>query len=164
MNSKKLHPVEISDLAELEARIERTYKPYREAGCSLSSIRDRKLYRENGRTFGEYLQARWEMSEEDANVLISAEELILDFPLLGGPPKIRWSVYIEAMDYVAHVTVSAHNPWEARRMVAEMVPDARVIFPTIPELRTVEWKSEWETPPEWWAEWRGTCEQPLIMK
>jgi hypothetical protein len=63
-------------LAELEEIIERSRRPFMEAGRALREIRERKLYREGGfQTFADYCKTRWGFSDRYARYLMCAARI-----------------------------------------------------------------------------------------
>lgn len=59
-------------LAELEARVERGRTLFIDVGEALTTIRDKRLYRQTHTAFGDYLQDRWSMSRSSGYRLIDA--------------------------------------------------------------------------------------------
>ncbi|WP_019585261.1 hypothetical protein [Deinococcus apachensis] len=67
-----LAPEERTDLAQLEGRIRAGWQRFVEVGEALLTIRDRRLYRESHRTFGDYCEVVWGWSRQRAQQLIDA--------------------------------------------------------------------------------------------
>lgn len=59
-------------LAELEARVERGRTMFIDVGEALTTIRDKRLYKQTHTAFGDYLQDRWHMSRTSGYRLIDA--------------------------------------------------------------------------------------------
>lgn len=63
----------------IESGLDRASEPILEIGKALRSIRDKKLYREEGySSFEAYLQERWEMSRNKGYQLIAAANILED--------------------------------------------------------------------------------------
>ena len=66
------------DLEKAERKIAIGLKSFLEVGLALKEIRDNRLYRQNYRTFEEYVVARWEFSRPRAYELCAASEVMAD--------------------------------------------------------------------------------------
>lgn len=71
-----LSEAEALELRRLETRVELGLKAFWEIGQALNQIRDKRLYRENYKTFEEYCITRWEMCRRSAYQLISAAMVV----------------------------------------------------------------------------------------
>jgi hypothetical protein len=67
--------LERSELAELEAAVERGLATFVEVGLALHRIQVERLYRVDYDTFEEYLTRRWKMSRQQGYRLIDAAEV-----------------------------------------------------------------------------------------
>jgi hypothetical protein len=74
------------DLEKAERKIATGLKSFLEVGLALKEIRDNRLYRQDYRTFEEYVVARWDFSRPRAYELCAASEVMAD---LSGTPDIR---------------------------------------------------------------------------
>lgn len=63
---------ERATLKTLEARISRGWQSFTDVGDALLTVRDRKLYREKYRTFGDYSEKEWGFSRQRAHQLMDA--------------------------------------------------------------------------------------------
>lgn len=68
----KLALVELADLKKLEKIIAAGEKTFIEVGVALTTIREKRLYREGYETFDEYCQKRWGWTRQRASQLILA--------------------------------------------------------------------------------------------
>ena len=59
-------------LSELETKISMGMKTFVEVGNALLEIRDNRLYRESHKTFEDYCQEKWGMTDRRARMLITA--------------------------------------------------------------------------------------------
>ncbi|MBD2148502.1 hypothetical protein [Sphaerospermopsis sp. FACHB-1194] len=66
----QLNEAEALELDRLEKKIEKGLRGFWEVGQSLDQIRDKRLYRQNYKTFEEYCLNRWEFSRRSAYRLI----------------------------------------------------------------------------------------------
>lgn len=62
--------------------------------------------------------------------------------------KFTWLVF---SDQVFCSSVQAANPWEAMRIVAESNQGPLTFTGSYPEDDGVEWRPEWDTPPQGWV-------------
>ena len=67
-----LDATERAALTDCEATIERGLQTFVEVGTALLTIRDRRLYRAQYKTFEDYCQERWGMSRPRAYQMIDA--------------------------------------------------------------------------------------------
>lgn len=74
------------DLEKAERKIATGLKSFLEVGLALKEIRDNRLYRQDYRTFEEYVVARWDFSRPRAYELCAVSEVMAD---LSGTPDIR---------------------------------------------------------------------------
>ncbi len=74
------------DLEKAERKIATGLRFFVEVGTALKEIRDNRLYRQDYRTFEEYVVARWDFSRPRAYELCAASEVMAD---LSGIPDIR---------------------------------------------------------------------------
>lgn len=77
-----------SNLAELEAAIERNFGVFYETGQALLKIRDDGLYRGSHNTFVEYCQARWDLKKSQAYRLIVAAQIVENLLTIGNIKKL----------------------------------------------------------------------------
>jgi hypothetical protein len=73
---EELTIIEVNNLTELEATIEKNLKSFYEVGFALMQIRDNKLYRQTFTTFEGYCKEKWGMNRDYANKLIRSSEVI----------------------------------------------------------------------------------------
>lgn len=71
----ELNRVELNELHECEATIERTSKAFVECGIALERIRSKKLYRQDFDTFEEYCQTKWGWNRQHAHRIIQAAQV-----------------------------------------------------------------------------------------
>lgn len=64
------------EFTELEQRIEKGLKTFIEVGNALSSIRERRLYREVHGTFEDYCRERWGFTDRRARMFMAAAETV----------------------------------------------------------------------------------------
>jgi hypothetical protein len=81
-----LSTAERTDLALCEATIERGWAAFVQVGKALATIRDRRLYREQSRTFEEYCREKWQYAKSHAYRLIGAAEVIRHLSPIGDIP------------------------------------------------------------------------------
>jgi hypothetical protein len=74
-------------LARLTAIVDHHVAEWPEVGAALQEIRDSNLYRDECPTWGEFLRARWDLSESYASRLISAASLHRKTLPTGKPPR-----------------------------------------------------------------------------
>lgn len=103
---------EAKELKTLERVVERGMATFVEVGNALKKIRDKKLYREEYKTFERYVQERWGFSKTYANNLINAESVIGNLTtivvkpstesqareLYKAPPEKRAEIWEEVVD------------------------------------------------------------------
>ena len=70
-----LSAIELTELSQLEERIERGLRTFVEVGTALLRIRDGRLYRDHHATFEDYCKERWGMVRRQADRLIQAAEV-----------------------------------------------------------------------------------------
>lgn len=70
-----LSPMEAHDLSANEAGIGRVLESFWQLGLYLSSIRDRRLYRQHYATFEDYCEQRWELSGRYARRVCAAAQV-----------------------------------------------------------------------------------------
>lgn len=75
-----LTTIEQTELTKCEEVIDRTKGAFLECGIALASIRDKKLYRRDFRTFDAYCQDRWGWQRMHAHRLIEAAKVVEDLP------------------------------------------------------------------------------------
>jgi len=78
-----LTTAEQAELAEQEAIVERGLKSFVDVGHALQAIHEKKLYREQYRTFGEYVKYRWEMGRAYAYRLIDSATIVDELSPIG---------------------------------------------------------------------------------
>lgn len=71
-----LNEIELSELAQHEATIERGFQTFVEVGLALMAIRDGRLYRAEFGTFEEYCNERWGWGRAHAYRLIDAAQVV----------------------------------------------------------------------------------------
>ena len=76
MNEIALTADEQTDLAQLEAVIERGMNTFIEVGAALAAIQERKLYRSEHGTFEDYCRTKWGFSRQRAYQLTAAAEAV----------------------------------------------------------------------------------------
>lgn len=85
MNEIALTTDERSDLAQLEAVIERGMNTFIEVGAALAAIQERKLYRSDHGTFEDYCRSKWGFSRQRAYQLTAAAEAVTTMVDIGLP-------------------------------------------------------------------------------
>ena len=81
----------VTRLAELEAVIEGGMRTFIEVGQALRTIRDTRIYREQGyKTFEDYCRARWHWSKTHANRQIKAAQQAAEMTPIGVKPANEW--------------------------------------------------------------------------
>jgi hypothetical protein len=70
-----LNDIEKTELAQLEAVIERGLQTFEEVGAALLAIRDQRLYRAEYGTFEEYCRERWNIHRSRAYQLMDAAQI-----------------------------------------------------------------------------------------
>lgn len=80
---------ESRELEQYEAEIEVGFKAFIKVGNALIKIRDKRLYREQYRTFEEYCQHRWQLGRSRAYQLIDAATVVSNVQNSGHPPPQR---------------------------------------------------------------------------
>jgi hypothetical protein len=73
---QELMPAEAEELRACEAVIERGLKTFIEVGNALLTIRDKRLYRAEFRSFEEYVANKWDMTRQRAYQLITATKIV----------------------------------------------------------------------------------------
>ena len=71
-----MSPDEARELQDCEGIIERGWQTVLEVGWALVTIRDRRLYRDQYKTFEAYSRDKWEYSKTHANRLIGAAQVM----------------------------------------------------------------------------------------
>jgi len=90
------------ELSRCEEVIARGWKTFIEVGRALTTIRDRKLYREQAGTFEAYCRSKWDYGKSQVYHLIGAAEVvshlstIVDIPLPKHESRVRPLVGLEA--------------------------------------------------------------------
>ena len=74
--SNKLTSIELTELQQAEAIIERGLKTFVDVGVELLGIRDKRLYRDTYTTFEEYCQERWGFARRTAYQYIDAASVV----------------------------------------------------------------------------------------
>jgi hypothetical protein len=72
----ELTDAEIVEFRSLEATVEQGLRAFWQIGQALRQIRDKRLYRQDYRTFEDYCLARWEISRRSAYQLIEAASVV----------------------------------------------------------------------------------------
>src|ERR1035437_10391265 len=113
------------DLEKAERKIATGLKSFLEVGLALKKIRDNRLYRQDYRTFEDYVVARWDFSRPRAYELCTASEFMAD---LSGNPDIRSLPENEAQaNPLTRLKTATHRKrawrmalrWEERRVGKE---------------------------------------------
>lgn len=73
---QSLTTTEIRDFERLEKVVEAGQKTFVDVGLALTEIRDRKLYRQDFKTWEEYCQKRWGWSQRRSHQLIEAAAVV----------------------------------------------------------------------------------------
>jgi len=148
-----------STLAELEAVIEHGLQKYIEVGLALLTIRDRKLYREQGHTtFEDYCQKRWGWSRVRAHQMIDGARVAgLLTTVNTAPPETERQareltpIMRQGPDKVAEVWQEVKQRFgddvtaaDVRTVVQEHIPPKQVPFPTDREILAAADKAEAE--------------------
>jgi hypothetical protein len=81
-----LTPSEVDEFASLEQIIGEGIETVRKVGAALRTIRDKRLYRVEFKTFEDYCQARWGITKTHANRQISAAAVIENLTPIGFTP------------------------------------------------------------------------------
>lgn len=148
--------VEVSDLEQLEARIERGIQTFVDVGLALAEIRERKLYRATHATFEDYCRERWGMSRPRAYQMIDAANTvhslstIVDIlplneaqarPLTSLPPDVQPLVWQVAVETAPDGRLTARHVEDTVR--------AWQVAPDMPHVSHNSGNNEWYTPPEY---------------
>lgn len=133
-----------SELEACEAKIEAGMETFVEVGNALLTIREGKLYRTEFKTFEEYCQTKWEMSDRHARRLIVAAEVAGNITGPRGPEipptsekQVRPLVNLPAEQQqeawtVATASAGGKQPTAKQVQAAVGVVKAEKTFPPIP--------------------------------
>ncbi|UQN05491.1 hypothetical protein [Deinococcus sp. QL22] len=110
-----LAPEERADLAQLETVVRQGWQGFVTVGQALLSIRDRRLYREAHKTFGDYCEQVWGWSRQRAQQLMDAAETSQTLTTIGLHPENER----QAREYK-----------EAAKVVATLEPEMQVAVAT----------------------------------
>ncbi len=95
MSADRLSPAEERDLVAQEAIIanarDSIESNYLDIGAALKIVRDRKLYREGGRTFETYCKEKWDYSRQHAYRLIAAYDTAIGLSPRGDKPPTEYA-------------------------------------------------------------------------
>ncbi len=103
-------PLELAEqkrLQELEDVIEDGLQSFVGTGMALAEIRDSRLYREEFKTWDEYLRKRWALRKSYANSLISAQAVVSELQMTATAAKLP------------------ENEWQARPLIKLRTKESR---------------------------------------
>jgi hypothetical protein len=83
----QLSSSEALELKNLESTVERGLIAFWEIGLALRQIQEKRLYRQNYKTFEEYCISRWEMSRRSAYQLIEAASVYENVAIATNSPS-----------------------------------------------------------------------------
>lgn len=108
---------EAAQLDQLEAVIEGGLHTFMEVGAALLAVRDRRLYRTDYRSFGEYLAERWRISTSYATQLIGAARTVGGMVAIATPPELLPATESQARE------LSGLEPEQAAAVMAAATDD-----------------------------------------
>ena len=108
-------------LAELEAVVERGLVSFADAGRALAQIKDRKLFKPEFLTFGQYLEARWKVTRDYADRLIAASVICIELEAQGLQAPTRES---HARELVKVTEDKRGEVWQESLDAADGKPEA----------------------------------------
>lgn len=150
LTSAPLNPDERKELDLCEGILTVHLEKAFECWMALVTIRDKRLYREEFRTFEEYCQARWKISARRANQLCAAPAVLLNVteaespaagwatlpvservlrPLASLPPEEQRQAWTEAVQTAAKGKVTARHVEEVVRKHRQQDENPRELVP-----------------------------------
>jgi len=138
--------VEVAELEQHEAVIERGLNTFVDVGRALLAIRHRKLYRQEYGTFEEYCHRRWDITPRHGRRLIAAAQVVDNIGPMG---PILPSTERQARE------LARLEPEEQREVWQELVGRDSAETITAEEIRKAvhvshnSGNNEWYTPPEY---------------
>lgn len=150
-----LQPIEVDALTEHEATIANGLQTFKEVGCALADIRDRRLYRGDYGTFEDYCRERWNLSRTHADRMITASQVAKEMAPIGvistesqaraiAPvlrdhgPEVAAEVLREAADDDGRLTARSISE-AATRVIEPEIVEAEVIDDERPVLTSQQW-------------------------
>lgn len=141
-----LDQAEAAELVHCETVIDEGMKTFVEVGTALLTVREKRLYRAEHRTFEEYCRERWGMNRDYANKMISAAKVVgnLDTivstipatesqarPLTSLPPEQQQEAWAKAVETAPGGKVTAAH---VKSVVADMARAAATADAVSPEI------------------------------
>lgn len=117
--SEQLQTQEQERFHELEVVIEEGRNAWLQVGCAIWEIRERKLYRENYKTFEAYCASRWGWSKRHCDQIASASQILKEVTKDSG---VLGSVVPKTISIKAAIELGRAAPEDRPEVIARAIP------------------------------------------